>query len=449
MAGQTGLPYTEVGVSQVHADLDLFSNPTLSTGIESSHLVTIYPNAPISNSSNSFSFDLYPDSNLIDLYNSLMSVTLKIVKATDGTNIPAFTAAHNCGFINAPLYTIWKSCEVKINDIVVSSSYNTFGYASMFQLLLNYGADYAETKGPLFGFYRVKDPSVCNSFDSIGGYKDLNARVAESKSMTLCGPILGSYIFSISRLMLGMTKISLTFTKQPDEFVLKKTGDRNYKYIIEDFKLHFKKVQLYPSSLLALEQRLSTTDAIYPTTHFFVKELSLPAQSRSEIFPNVFSSAFLPSRVILAVVNTTNFLGSFTTSPFDLTNANIEECYFTSDSRKFPNIDFNLNFSTTDKKADHTYGYLSLFRNAGLRGDHGPINIQYENYPTHYMMLCFDFGNVENYGEYFNEKTIGNVSLHIKMKENTTEAKKILLYTEFQEIIKISQARVITRDFEL
>ena len=58
MSGNIAAPYSELGIPGGAASLDLFSNPLMSSGILRSFYTELLPNAPISNTSSTISFDL-------------------------------------------------------------------------------------------------------------------------------------------------------------------------------------------------------------------------------------------------------------------------------------------------------------------------------------------------------------------------------------------------------
>ena len=449
MSGQISLPYTEPGVPSVSANLDLFSKPILQTGVDKVYYQEIHPNAPLSDSSNSISFDYAGDSCYLDLDDSYMMVQLKVTKA-DGTNMDALSKDHSCSTINAPLYSLFKDLDIKVSDTSISNNLGTFPWTSMVQILMNYGNDFLQTKASLFGFYRDSDPAVTEVMSGTSGFRERAKLTQLSRPIRLIGPIMGHYFHSISRYFINMCKISWTFTKNTPAFFLKSgdAGTPTYKYKIMDMRLMLKKILLYPSTNLYLENKLATEAMQYPTTVFYTKELTLPANSRSEIYPNVFSNPFMPKRCLVFFLDQTNFLGTYGTSPFKFQNFNLESLQFHYDNSSYPSQPQNLDLSDADN-LDAAKGYLSLFQNSIFKGDSGPIAIQLEHYAESFFFLAFSFGEESSYGEFFSEKKIGNCDMSIKLKANTNPTVKILLYVEYNEIIAIDQNRTVLRDFHL
>ena len=449
MSGQLALPYMEAGTPLVSANLDLFSKPYLQTGVERIYYQEILPNSPLSNSSNTISFEYSGDQAYLDLDDSFMMVQLKVTKE-DGTNLDAYSNTHSVGTMNAPLYSLFKDLDIKVNDVSISNNLGTYTWSAMVNILMNYGQDFLETKASLAGFYRDKDPATTNTMTGATGFKQRAQLTQLSRPIRLIGPIMGHFFHSISRYFINMCKISWTFSKNTPAFFLKSgdTGTPGYKYEILEMKLYLKKVQLYPSTLMYLENRLASENFQYPTTVYYTKELTLPANSRSEIYPNVFNNPFRPKRCLVFFLEQTNFLGSYGTSPFKFSNFSVENVSFHFDNQVFPSQPFNLDFSNANEQ-DFAKGYLSLFKNGIFKGDNGPIAIQLDNYADSFFFLAFSFGEEASYGEFFNEKKIGNCDMSIKLGANTNSTLKIMLYVEYDEIIAINQGRQILRDFHL
>ena len=152
--------------------------------------------------------------------------------------------------------------------------------------------------------------------------------------------------------------------------------------------------------------------------------------------------------MILCLQTQSSFLGDYNTSAYTFKNYNLQQASFHSDGKTYPSFPFNLDFSE-GKKQDYTNGYISLFKNGGLRTDAGPCVIQLENYADYYFFLAFYFGEESNYGDHFTEKSIGNVNLSLTFGANSNPALKVLLWVETQEVLSIDQLRNIKREFQL
>ena len=358
---QLNPPYVEVGQPSFSSNLDLFTDPLLATGVEKCFYTELWPNAPLSDTSTTITFDLEGGPCYLDLVNSYVFLTIKVLN-NDNSAIPAYTAEASVGTINAPLATCFRDLEIRVNDVGISSTYGTYAYTSMFQLLLNYSHSAIETKLSLMGFNRDTNPNENDAFGSISGFKERAARTALSANYSMMGPILGHYFHSINRYFMNMTKISWTWLKNTSDFCLKSNvNNANFKYSIQDMRMYIRKVQLYPSQLMKLENQLASQNAKYPLCHYYTKEITVPAAARFHHFTNILSSQFIPKRCILALVAQSNFIGEQSNSPFAFQPFNLTDAYFSSDNKRYPSQPFNLNFNAgTDQ--DWTRGYFSLFK---------------------------------------------------------------------------------------
>ena len=80
MSGNLAAPYSEVGVPDAAAKLDLFSSPLVSSGVQRSFYHEILPNAPLSAVSTTITFDLDASPQYLDLAGSYYYIKLRIIQ---------------------------------------------------------------------------------------------------------------------------------------------------------------------------------------------------------------------------------------------------------------------------------------------------------------------------------------------------------------------------------
>ena len=445
MSGNIAAPYSELGIPGAAASLDLFSNPLMSSGILRSFYTELLPNAPISNTSSTISFDLDASPQMLDLTGSFYYIKFKVTNA-DGTDLAAFTATSSVGTVNAPAVTIFKDVILTMNGTQLSSNYGLYGISSMFQIYCNYGEDASKSLLQLTGYYSEADPDNLQGFQGVSGYHQRCDLLATSKSMSLIAPIFLP-AHQTERLFPSMLKCSWSFVKQSNEFFLK-TNDtsKSYKYVIEDLRLYIKKVELYPSANLELEKRFANSNVKIPLNHFYTRDFTIPAAVRSYNFDNVFSSSFLPTKVLVALENQSNFTGSLGNSPLSFQPFNLTDLYFTVDNVRFPSIPYDLTFTPTSKTKDWSRGFFSLFNNS-FQQDAG-IYIDLDRFKSGYCIFQVNFEE-NSFGQYFTEKKLGSCRLSLNFGPNTNGTLKCLIYAQFNEVLEIQQNRELLRNFQL
>ena len=117
------------------SELDLFTVPPTQIAIENGSFSEYNP---ISSISDNVPIEFYVSgsgSQYLDLSNTQLYVRAQIVR---GNNTPIDNTSE-VGPINLLMQSLWSDLEIKLNDKIVTSSNNTYGYRAYIETLLSYG----------------------------------------------------------------------------------------------------------------------------------------------------------------------------------------------------------------------------------------------------------------------------------------------------------------------
>ena len=124
------------------SELDIFSVPPTQTSIESGSYVEYNPISSINDGSPIEFVISGSGQDYIDLANTQLYVKLDVRKA-DNT---AIVAASQVGPVNLLLHSLFSEVDVKLNDVLITSTNNTYAYRAYLETLLTYGSESKTTQ---------------------------------------------------------------------------------------------------------------------------------------------------------------------------------------------------------------------------------------------------------------------------------------------------------------
>ena len=124
------------------SELDIFSVPPTQTSIESGSYVEYNPISSITDGSPIEFVISGSGQDYIDLVNTRLYVKLDVRKA-DNT---AIVAASQVGPVNLLLHSLFSEVDVKLNDVLITSTNNTYAYRAYLETLLTYGSESKTTQ---------------------------------------------------------------------------------------------------------------------------------------------------------------------------------------------------------------------------------------------------------------------------------------------------------------
>ena len=255
----------------ISASLDLWSGVQVETAYDGVYWQIYHPDAPMEKSANTINFRLASHDDYTDLQGSFAKITVKIFNDANDAVLPAFvnTDAASCNsvsFVNNIASSLFTACNVRINDELLSDSYNMYNFLSYITVLFNFNSDSMKSHLHLLGF--DLDENVGATADAADTAADsAQKRRAQltklSHELTLITPIFHP-MFSQQRLLFPLTPLSLEFIKAPPALCLHSNAAAPAQtYHITKMELHMKKVKVKPSEKLRLENHLKSSPGDY------------------------------------------------------------------------------------------------------------------------------------------------------------------------------------------
>jgi len=326
----------------VHSSLDLFSVPPTQTALEEGQYIEHHPLATLAVGA-PIEFSVQTTGEYIDLARVHLHIKAKITKP-DGS---AFAAGEDVAPVNNWLHSLFSQVDVSLNDTLITPSENTYPYRAYFEKLLSYGQEAKESHLTTSLFYR----DGINHMDDTAGTDNIGRSVrqklsAEGKTVDLYGR-LHADIFHQHRYLLNGVNMKLRLIPSKSTFnLIAHSDDANPiapRSLITHASLFVRKVRLNPALELAHEKALQQGTAKYPIKRVNLKTFSISQGSLGCVKDNLYLGQ-LPTRLIVGLVDSTAFNGSYSKNPFNFKTQNITYMSLHVQGRQIPSTPLTPQF---------------------------------------------------------------------------------------------------------
>lgn len=428
------------------SELDLFTIPPTQVVIDNSQWIEYQPISTISSTA-PIEFQITGSENYLDLTKTMLFIKLKITKANGGN----LTADEKIAPVNNFLQSLFKQVDVFLNGIQVTQSTGTYSYKSMLETLLNYGFS-AKSSHLTAGLYYKDTAGAMDETDCTneGDNKGLQTRYSftkESYIVDLWGPLHCDMLFSDS-LLLNHVDVTIKLNPNNAAFALM-SGETspNYKIGIQSANLKVRAVKISPTlQLQHLTELKKGVNAIYPVRRTDCKTYTIPLGNPSIHKGDLFNGQ-VPKRVVLAMVDSDAFNGSYTKNPYNFQLYGATSISLTIDGEQRPFKPIALKLAQATER-NFMEAYQTLFSGTGRLYTDSGIDIAREDYNQGYAILVFDLTpDLCSSSIHLNQKQKGNVSLEVQFSTGLPNAVNLIVYGEFESTVEIDFARHVTFDY--
>ena len=413
----------------------------------------IEPHLPIQPNSRTVSFRIEPMAQWLLLSETRFEATLKIVKASDGTDISprrsaaaatastgAVTAYESAGFDQMPINLAIRTVDVRANNAVLSTVDNNYGITAYVITLMNYDRTTLDTKGESMGFYLETSPESLSLTD-YDGHRKRYQNTRGSLAYQLSSPIF-SPLFCINKALIPMVRLSVDFYLQDARFIIKSAvpaADCDFDYQISDAKLVLKAIYVTSDFTLRFERQLAAgQNAIYDIENFMTKAFLIGAGRAEYSVSNPFDSSFIPTKVIVFFGDQDQSVGQFGNSPLSFKPRNVKNIRVLINDSPCPSIPFNLNWATNK--------FIRAFQ--ALMGDNFSPTItaiDKNMFRKEHCFFCFDMLKWQCGAP--GSKSLGNCKIEIEFVNTNNPILKCYVFFIQQEQIQITANREIIKNY--
>ena len=423
----------------VQKNLSLFHLPPTELGVEKVQWVDYKPSSKSEDGPIEFTIS-GAGHQYIDLQNTRLFVRAKIVK-DDGSKIPLlqlsrdapFTASNMnpdafVGPVNLWLHSLFNQVDLLMQQKVVNSS-NLYPYRSYFETLI-YPYERFLGESELFFKDSFDDMESTKILGENVGFNRRSLRTAQSIECDMEGP-LHIDLCKQDRYIMNGVDIGLRLWYTDDSFrLMSEIGD--CKVLITDAVLKVCKVNIAPSVMATHNQIMKhAMTAKYPYERTEMKTFAVSPGQQAFSEEDVFQGE-VPNKVVMALVSSTSFYGSYTGNPYNFKHASISKIGVKIDNTPVPAQPLVTKFGEYQNAA-------SAFR--ALFEDNPDLDITRDEYENGYTM--FSFTTRKGSHETLNTLQKGNFSIEIKFSEETEERYTLVIMAKMPHVMEIDVDRRI------
>jgi hypothetical protein len=310
---------TEFGYSP---SLALFERPPVNTGVVNYKWVQYRPISQISDSG-LLQFTIPGTSNhYISLKDSYLQIKGFIVNSS-GQPIQN----DDVTFENLALQTLWNQVDLSLQQQIITSKVNTnYTYKAYLDVLLNSPLSVMENQLTSQLFYKDL-AGYMEGRNSNLGYRRRRKITNGGIEIQLQGPLYLD-LAQQERPIINGVEINLRFWPNKAPFYLS-TGEieQGYNFKITDATLNACMVEVAPGVLVGHAAALKESPALYPFPQSEFKVFSIAKGQYEESVDNIFQGA-IPSDVVVGIVSSKSYIGSYEKNPFNFQNFDLSYCGF-------------------------------------------------------------------------------------------------------------------------
>ena len=351
----------------VQTSVSIFSPPPIDNSITKEYWVEYNPVAEISENG-IIEFNIPGTSmDYINLAKSKLHVTYVITgpngeKIKDERDLNGHPTANSdqVGPVNFTLHSIFRQIDLSLNQKIVSADVGVnYPYKAMIDLLLQSSSDMLNSQAQA-AFYFKDLPGYFDVATYLGGNTGFSERSRPTKDgeeAHIEGVLFSDFSNGQNRAILNGVSINFKFFQSTDPFRLLRNGTKAYKLKITDAILKVCHISLDPKMIVAHNEALKISTALYPFWRSDIKSFTVAAGSLSFMTDNVYHGK-IPSKLIIALVSNSAYSGSYDKNPFFFNHMNLNYLEVTVDGQSVPNRALSPNFEA----GDFISSYLLLIR---------------------------------------------------------------------------------------
>lgn len=415
------------------SNLALFHPAPVDVGVEQIQWIEYRPVSQLSSGS-FIEFNVSPTSlEYIDLKNTRLHIKARILR-NDGSMV---TPEDKVAFVNQPLSSLFKQCDVSLQNINISPTISTF-YAQKAYLdtLLIQSDNSKESQLQSIGYYKDTAGYMDATDPILGGNLGLTNRYLWTKngfSFDMEGEIFVDCMQQ-NRLILNGIPLNIKLYPASNEFVLM-SATNDYKVEITDAVLKVCHVRPNSAIVVGHDSALDKGNAIYPIIKSNIKTYSVAAGIQNFSQDDLFQGE-IPTRVVIAITTSAAFNGSIDRNPFNFKHMNVSFMALYVEGESRPATPLMPNYKTNN----YINEYLTLFSGTGKYTKNDGNYISKEEYGSGYTCYIIDVdGNHTK--DFVSLARRGHTRLVVRFDEPLAEPIVVLAYGQFYSNFQIDKAR--------
>ena len=435
----------------------IFTRPPRDLGREKSSIVEFAPIAPLRHDA-PMEFNIMSNNNrYIDLKEMKLYLRVKVTKADGGT----LSEGARVALVNYPIASLFQQVDLYLQQGLVSSSGNCYAYKAMMDVMLEndvndidgvlkQGLFEKDTPGGMDSTYL--DSATATAADDVtnGGFIERAGFSKKSKIFELMGK-LHIDLCRQERLLLNAIQLTLKLTQNREPFRLMRPAAASEGETATDYRveivtaiLKVPMIKATEAMVLGHEEALLKGPAVYPFERTEIKTYTIPVGELQAQIDNVFLSR-LPKRLVIGLVPSAAFTGSFERNPFNFANFGLNYLCLVIDGVCFPSKPLTLDYENDTFL--EAYDMLFSVVPDDLRGmPKKPSFIKRDDFKRGYCLYCFNLDGSNVDSDYVAQQNVGLSRLDMKFASGLKESVTIVMYATFNALLRVDHTRNVRVD---
>ncbi len=405
--------------------------------------------------------------------------------------------ANNVAPINNILHSLFSECRVYLEDYLVNDNNENYAYKAFMIDTLSFDMNAKYSTLQCQGYYQdtpFQLDSAGNASFAIRRDKFKNAAKTSYSTdpVTFVGKLHSDLVSCECGIIPGIS-MRVELTRADVDFTLmvpSATDTEKYQLKIKEATLLCSVATLSSDHYLKLQQNLESKSAAIYYKRVQVQNKAIPANSKTFISENLYSATLMPSRLILAFLPTTVFLGdrkknsfnfgrkwSYTTSIVESRSGSRRQS-FTILGHEVPGVSATslgqetiavtgtktiflekVQLTLNGKSLDGWDGtatehndpmmFLRLHHSLGFTDTTTGNNLTMDEFLGGAFFCVYDLTtSSQSYLDFVTPSVrLGNLRLKVEFSDTTVEELTLLMYAEFPSLITIDKFRRIKMSF--
>ena len=417
---------------------DLFSSPNVVTELIHGKTTTVYPFGSITDSG-PYEFICTGDSDFIHMPFTRVNGEIQITKLDGAT----MTDNELNAFVNLLPQTLFKQVECRVGDHQVSDlSTPTYPYKAYLETHLGFTKQQQKIMFEALECY-FKDDIGHEEAYVINDANNTCFKKKHAKLKANDGKIPFSMILHVDFLnchipLIPHIDLKLKFIRNDDSFSLLGAA-KVAKIKVNKLTVDIRKLTLDPQLADAIENKLSSTPAVYPITSGKIKSHIITSGRQTERVSQIFRGK-LPRQIIIGFVDSAGYDGNINKNPFKFGNCGINSFQAYVNGEPITAQPFKPDFAADS----YTKEYRWFLDNLGCYESKNPLNVSYEEFKSNSCFFVYDMSPewCNLYHQHGNQS--GVFDFEVGFSTALTNNVTAIIYGSFHEVVMIDKSRNVT-----
>ena len=245
--------------------------------------------------------------------------------------------------------------------------------------------------------------------------------------------------FNQPKFLLNNVDVRIVLSFEKPEFYCMEEETSTSFVEISDATLFMNHVTVNPGILLAQEEALNHSPAMYPYKRVECKSYTITSNNSSISLDNLIQGR-LPSLILVAFVDNDSFVGKRSKNPFNFKHYKCNMFSLQVNGVSIPSQP--LTFDYTKDKPLSSRGYSTVFRNSGIHYYNTGNLISKKAFDGGTFLLCFDLSSYQT-ASCSSLLDQGAVRMDARFSEPLPNTVTCLIYAEYDAVIEINKSREI------